>query len=211
MIKNIIFDLGGVIMTIDQCEAVRRFKDLGLEDAGQRLDPYTQSGIFGDLEEGRITAEDFRRELGSLIGKDITFEQCLYGWLGYCKEVPARNLDVLKRLRAEGYRLILLSNTNPYMMSWALSGEFDGNGHSLDSYFNSMYLSYKLRMMKPCQKIFNHILEREDIKPEETLFVDDGPRNTAMASNLGINTMCPCNGEDWIGKLYECINKVAGF
>ena len=53
MIKNIVFDLGGVIMTIDQSQAVRRFKELGLEDAEQRLDPYTQSGIFGDLEEDR--------------------------------------------------------------------------------------------------------------------------------------------------------------
>lgn len=53
MIKNIVFDLGGVIMTIDQSEAVRRFRSLGLEDAEKRLDPYTQSGIFGDLEEGK--------------------------------------------------------------------------------------------------------------------------------------------------------------
>ena len=209
MIKNIVFDLGGVIMTIDQSQAVRRFKELGLEDAEQRLEPYTQSGIFGDLEEGRITAEDFRRELSVMVGKELTFEQCRYGWRGYCKEVPAGNLETLRRLRAEGYRLILLSNTNPFMMSWALSDEFDGNGHSLGSYFDSMYLSYKLRMMKPSQKIFNHILEKEDIVPEETLFVDDGPRNTAMASNLGINTLCPNNGEDWTGKLYDCIKTIS--
>ena len=54
-IKNIMFDLGGVIMTIDQPSAVKRFKEIGLEDADRRLDPYTQSGIFGDLEEGKIS------------------------------------------------------------------------------------------------------------------------------------------------------------
>jgi len=211
MIKNIVFDLGGVVMTIDQSEAVRRFKSLGLEDAEQRLDPYTQNGIFGDLEEGKITAEDFRSGLSRLVGKELTHEQCQYGWLGYCREVPRRALDVLKRLRTEGYRLILLSNTNPYMMSWGLSDKFDGEGHSLQYYFDSIYLSYKLRMMKPCQEIFNHIIETEKIKPEETLFVDDGPRNTAMASNLGINTLCPRNGEDWTADLYECIRRVAEF
>ena len=42
MIKNIIFDLGGVILTLDQPQAVRRFETLGLKDAEQRLDPYTQ-------------------------------------------------------------------------------------------------------------------------------------------------------------------------
>ena len=184
MIKNIVFDLGGVIMTIDQSEAVRRFKALGLEDAEARLDPYTQSGIFGELEEGKITAEDFRRELGALVGRELTFEQCCHGWRGYCREVPRRALDVLIRLKAEGYRLILLSNTNPYMMSWALSDAFDGEGHSLEYYFDALYLSYKLKMMKPCEKIFNLILEKENITPEETLFVDDGPRNTARTGRM---------------------------
>lgn len=211
MIKNIVFDLGGVIMTIDQSEAVRRFKALGLEDAEARLAPYTQSGIFGELEEGKITAEDFRRELGALVGRELTFEQCCHGWRGYCREVPRRALDVLIRLKAEGYRLILLSNTNPYMMSWALSDAFDGEGHSLEYYFDALYLSYKLKMMKPCEKIFNLILEKENITPEETLFVDDGPRNTAMASNIGINTLCPANGEDWTDALYERIRSVNEF
>ena len=53
-VKNIMFDLGGVIMTIDQPSAVRRFKEIGLKDAEKRLDPYTQSGIFGGLEEGSV-------------------------------------------------------------------------------------------------------------------------------------------------------------
>lgn len=211
MIRNIVFDLGGVIMTIDQGEAVRRFKALGLEDAEARLDPYTQSGIFGELEEGRITAEDFRRGLSALVGRELTFEQCRHGWLGYCREVPRRALDALKRLRADGYRLILLSNTNPYMMSWALSDGFDGEGHSLEYYFDALYLSYRLRMMKPREEIFNLILERENITPEETMFVDDGPRNTAMASNIGINTLCPANGEDWTDALYERIRSVNEF
>ena len=63
MIKNIIFDLGGVIMTLDPPEAIRRFKALGLADAEQQMDSYTQGGIFGELEEGKISAETFRQEL----------------------------------------------------------------------------------------------------------------------------------------------------
>ena len=62
MIKNIIFDFGGVIITLDQPQAVRRFEALGLHDAAQRLDPYTQGGIFGDLEAGRITADEFQQQ-----------------------------------------------------------------------------------------------------------------------------------------------------
>ena len=79
MIKNIIFDLGGVIITIDQPEAVRRFASLGLPDAEKALDPYTQSGIFGDLEAGKITDEEFRVAFSQLVGREVTWEECQYG------------------------------------------------------------------------------------------------------------------------------------
>lgn len=201
VIKNIVFDLGGVIMTLDPAEALRRFKALGLSDAERYLDSYTQSGIFGNLEEGKITAEDFRSKLSSLTGHELTFDECKHAWLGYRKDVPQRNLDLLKELRAKGYRLILLSNTNPFMMDWALSSEFDGKGSSLNDYFDALYLSYRLGIMKPAPDFFSQVLDNENILPEETLFVDDGPRNVEAAGKLGFITMCPDNGSDWTGEL----------
>ena len=203
MIRTIIFDLGGVIITLDQPQAIRRFKALGLADADQRLDAYTQGGIFGDLERGTITAEDFRRELSLLVGRELTYDECRHAWLGYCRELPPRNLDVLVRLRQEGYRLLLLSNTNPYMMSWVMSPDFDGRGHSLEHYLDACYCSYQMGVMKPDPTIFSRVLEAEQIGPSETLFVDDGPRNIAAAGQLGIRTFCPENGADWTQKIYE--------
>lgn len=203
MIKNIVFDLGGVIITLSQDEAIRRFEALGLQDARQRLNAYTQSGIFGDLEAGKIDAETFRVELSKLVGREVTYEECRHAWLGYCKELPQRNLDCLKRLRQEGYRVILLSNTNPFMMSWALSPDFDGQGHSLEDYMDALYLSYKCRVMKPSPEFFRQVLLGEQIMPEETLFVDDGPRNVAAASQMGIYTYCPENGADWTKEVLE--------
>ena len=202
MIKTIAFDLGGVVVTIDQPRAVNRFKEIGLADAEQRLDPYTQMGIFGDLEHGLITAEDFRVELGKLIGHEVTVEQCAYAWQGYAKDVPMRNLEVLKQLRQEGYRVVLLSNTNPYMMRWAMTPAFDGQGHSLADYFDHCYLSFQLKMMKPSEEIFRQVLKEEQALPEEVLFVDDGPRNVAAASQLGIKTLCPENGSDWTAEVF---------
>ena len=207
MIKNIVFDLGGVIMTIDQNEALRRFKALGLDDAERQLDPYTQTGIFGDVEEGKITAEEFRAELSRIVGRTLSFDECKYGWLGYRKDVPRRNLEALRRLRGEGYRLILLSNTNPFMMSWALTKDFDGGTGSLDDYFDALYLSYRLGVMKPNPKFFQAVIDNEQILPEESLFVDDGPRNIEAASKLGFNAMCPENGADWTGELMEILSK----
>lgn len=206
VIKNIVFDLGGVIMTLDPAEALRRFKALGLSDAERYLDAYTQSGIFGNLEEGKITAEDFRSKLSSLTGHELTFDECKHAWLGYRKDVPQRNLDLLKELRAKGYRLILLSNTNPFMMDWALSSEFDGKGSSLNDYFDALYLSYRLGIMKPAPDFFRQVLDNENILPEETLFVDDGQRNVEAAGKLGFITMCPDNGSDWTGELRSLLH-----
>ncbi len=207
MIKNLIFDLGGVIITLAPDEALRRFKSLGLENAEEQMDAYTQMGIFGQLEEGKISAEAFREELSRQVGREVTYDECRHAWLGYVKEVPQRNLDALLRLRSEGYRIILLSNTNPYMMSWVRSTEFDGHGHSIDYYMDACYLSYQLGVMKPDTEFFHRVLMTEKIMASETLFIDDGPRNVATASQIGIRTYCPQNGADWTTTIYEYINK----
>lgn len=192
-------------MTICQEEAIKRFKSIGLKNVENYLNPYTQTDIFGDIEEGKISAEQFRAKLSELIGKEVTYEECKFAWLGYRQDVPLRNLDILRKLKVQGYKLILLSNTNPFMMSWGLSGEFDGNGNSLESYFDSLYLSYKLGVMKPNKKIFQYIIDNEKIQPGESLFIDDGERNINAARLLGFKTLCPINGEDWTKELIELL------
>ena len=206
-IKHIIFDLGGVILTLDPNQAVRRFEEIGVKDAAQRLDSYTQHGLFGDLEHGLITAEEFRKSLSELVGREVSHEECAYGWQGYALELPERNKHILRKLRSEGYRLILLSNTNPYMMEWVSSPDFDGEGHPVEDYMDACYLSYKLKLMKPDVAFFRKVLEAEQISPDETLFLDDGPRNVEAAASLGIHTMQPINGEDWTKEIYEYLNK----
>jgi len=208
MIRTIIFDLGGVVITLDQQQSVRRFEAMGLKDAAERLNAYTQEGIFGDLEGGKIDAETFRRELSLLIGREATHEECAYAWQGYAKEVPQRNLDALQKLRSDGYRLVLLSNTNPYMMEWVDSPAFDGHGHSVRHYFDAVYLSYEMKLMKPDDTFFRRVLMVEQTPPSDCLFIDDGPRNVASASQIGIHTFCPKNGEDWTEEVFRIIHGV---
>lgn len=214
MIKNLIFDFGGVILTIDHQQAIERFASLGLPNASSHLDAYTQGGIFGAIEEGKIDEETFRIELSKLCSRQLTWEDCLYGWLGYAKEVPQRNVEMLKKLRNEGYRLIMLSNTNPFMMSWAMSKDFskgldndNPDGLPARDYFDAAYLSYEVGCMKPDLRFFKHVIEHENINPEETVFVDDGPRNIAAAQSLGLKTMMPENGSDWTGTLIDILSK----
>jgi putative hydrolase of the HAD superfamily len=196
MIKNIAFDLGGVVLALSYEQAVKRFEEVGLKDARQQLDAFEQRGIFGDLESGRITAEDFRRELSKMVGRQLTMDECYQAWHGYVDHVPKRNLAELLSLRERGYKVCLLSNTNPYMMQWA-GNDFDGEGHPIGYFFDALYLSYECKVMKPRREIFEMMLQGQQATPEETLFVDDGQRNVEMAASMGMHTLCPQNNEDW--------------
>lgn len=208
MIKNLIFDFGGVIIHSDQSQAVRRFQEIGVKDADKRLDKFQQFGIFGDLEEGRISAEDYLRELSKIAGHDVTWDEATYAWRGYCVGLPQRNLDALLRLHNEGFRLLLLSNTNPFMMSWARSNDFDGKGHAVDYYFDHLYTSYEMKLAKPHADIFQKMMDDEQILPQESIFIDDSDRNVATARQLGIHTLCPKNNEDWTADLDRMIREL---
>ena len=199
-IKNIAFDLGGVVLALSYEQAVARFEEIGLRNARQHLDAFEQKGIFGDLEAGRISAETFRTELSRLIGRELSMDECYYAWHGYVDHVPPQNLEALLDLRSRGYKVCLLSNTNPFMMQWA-GRDFDGQGHPISYFFDAMYLSFECKVMKPKREIFEMMLRGQQATAEETLFVDDGPRNVETAAAMGMHTLCPQNNEDWIPAL----------
>ena len=205
LIRNIAFDLGGVVIALSYEQAVKRFEEIGLSDARKHLDAFCQQGIFGDLEKGLITPEQFRTELSRLVGRELSHDECRYAWHGYVEAVPQRNLQMLLRLRQLGYKVCLLSNTNPYMMQWAMSNEFDGNDHSIEYYFDHLYLSYQCKQMKPSPEIFRMMLEGQQSIPEETLFIDDGQKNIEAAKALGIQTLFPKNNEDWTEPLAKLL------
>lgn len=213
MIKNIIFDFGGVVITLDPRQAVKRFSALGLPNAEQHLDAYTQTGIFGALEEGKIGIEIFKEKLSALCNKELTHDECLFAWKGYCIDVPERSIEALKKLRKQGYRLIMLSNTNPYMMSWAKSKDFSKGidkdcpeGRPAVDYFDAAYLSYEVGCMKPDLRFFEYVLSKEGINPSETLFLDDGKKNCEAAEKVGIHALLTVNGEPWQEQLKEFLN-----
>ena len=205
-ITHIAFDMGGVVLHIDHEQAVSRFEEIGVADARKYLNPYHQQGLFGQLEGGQISAETFVTELSRLIGKPLTHEQCLYAWLGYLKGIPQSHFDALTRLRKEGYRICLLSNTNPFFFEWAESEAFDGQGNPISSYFDSIYVSFQCKLLKPSREIYEHVLHSEGIRPEQLLFIDDSERNTEAAAALGIQTMHVETNADWTGILTERLN-----
>ena len=116
--------------------------------------------------------------------------------MGFIVKVQTEFLEFLQQLRPR-YRLSVLSNTNPFIQSWARSKEFTPQGKSLDDYFDMLFLSYKMNCSKPGEEIYRKMLLEGNMKAEETLFIDDGERNIAAARKVGINVLRVENGEDW--------------
>ena len=153
--------------------------------------------------------KELEKELGISIfhrsGKGVTLTSDGAEFISYAAELYQRNFDALLRLRNEGFPVALLSNTNPFMMRWARSNGFDGNGHGLDYYFDRLYLSYEMRMMKPAPEIFEAMIDGEGTDPGNILFIDDSARNCEAAAALGIRTLNPDNGGDWRHGVYSLL------
>ncbi|MDR0833809.1 MAG: HAD family phosphatase [Candidatus Symbiothrix sp.] len=196
-IKNIVFDLGGVIITLDRERSVRRFIEIGLENADDLLDAYHQKGVFQHLEEGLLSESEFYDAIRAEAGKYISDEDIEWAWMGFIIEAQVYKLKMLEDLRAKGYTLYLLSNTNPVVMKWAMSPNFSSEGKPLSDYFDKLYLSYQMKSLKPRQDIFEQLITDSGLIPSETLFVDDGTANVEIGKALGFKTFQPKNGEDF--------------
>ena len=209
MIRNIVFDFGGVLFDLSWEQAVQRFKAIGLADADKRLDRYHQRGIFEQLESGLISPDDFIRELEPLCHRSLSYDEVLHAWLGYVgSPMDEAKLQTLDQLRAEGYRTFLLSNTNPFVQSWAESRDFCLSHRPLSSYLEKCYTSYEVRAMKPDSGIFQFMLRDADILPEETIFLDDSQANIDAAAALGIHTLLVEKNGPWEAALRDAIRSL---
>lgn len=208
VIKNIVFDLGGVLIHLNREECVRRFKAIGVANIEEMLDPYTQRGLFLDLEMGRKSEEEFRAALSVDVGRELKYEEVYDALLGFLHEVSAEKFDFIDSLRAH-YHVYLLSNTNPYVLDYGRRAHFLPSGRTLDSFFDRIYASCLMGKVKPDPNIFHEMLADSGMDPEETFFIDDGPANVAMAESLGIRTYCPGNAEDWIPRIKEILQDKA--
>ncbi|MDR1676189.1 MAG: HAD family phosphatase, partial [Tannerella sp.] len=135
MIRNLVFDMGGVLVDVRREEAVRQFQAIGVTDADRLIDSYHHSGIFLDIESGAIDAETFCRLLCEHVGKDIPREAIERAWKSIISRPEARKLEYLLELR-KNYRLFLLSNNNPILMDWARTPDFSPDGHPITFYFD---------------------------------------------------------------------------
>lgn len=188
-IKNLLFDLGGVVVTIDRNRCVKAYNEAGMPDADEMLGVYKQSGIFLQLEEGRVTPQQFREEMRKHFTCEVSDETIDNCFKQFLIGIPLPRLRALEQLK-EHYRIYILSNTNAIMFETTIRDFFKGDGHELEYYADDYVVSYEELCCKPDEKIFRRCVEKFGIKPEETLFFDDGQVNCDAAAKLGFATHC---------------------
>lgn len=195
-IKNILFDLGGVIITLNKQEALDRFTAIGFPNIENYLGEFRQEGIFLEYEEGKINPEDFYKEFRRLAGNEnIPAEDIDHGWLGFLVGIPPYKFELLKELRKK-YNVYLLSNTNPSVLKWASTKDFSPEGLPIQAYFDKCYLSFEIGCAKPDREIFDFIIADSGMIPSETLFLDDGKANIEIGKELGFETYQANQTED---------------
>lgn len=193
-IKNLIIDFGGVIINLTRNRCVEAFENFGVPDVRDRI--LNSKDLFMQIEMGTITSAEFRDGIRDLTRQHLTDQQIDAAWIAMLDDVPAYKLDLLMELRSK-YNTMLLSNTNEIHWLWAEKNSFAHNGHQAGDFFNKIYLSYELNMVKPNADIFEYVLQDAAIDPAETLFIDDAIPNCRTAEALGIRTYAPQPREDW--------------
>lgn len=185
-VKNIIFDLGGVILNLDNRRTEDAFTALGVKNFREYFGHGFAASFFREYEVGRISDRAFLDSVRQLTGLNVPDQAIIESWNALLLDFPPERIRLLKELR-KTYRIFLFSNTNAIHLAalrqiWTASF---GSG-SLEDYFEKTYYSHLLGMRKPDRESFEFILKENGLKGGETLFVDDAIVNVEGAEQAGL-------------------------
>lgn len=184
-VKNIIFDLGGVIYAIDYHKTIDAFVQLGIDDFEGLYAKAGQSALFDDLETGKISIPDFVDRIQELLSEKVTQEQVVTAWNSMLLDFMPDALACVKQL-SQDYRLFLLSNTNEMHIAEIKHRAGEDAFESFSQCFEKLYLSHDLGLRKPHAEVFTHILSEQGLRAEETLFIDDSIQHIEGAQKVGL-------------------------
>lgn len=199
--KALIFDMGGVLVDLDIEGCKRAFKEeIGYFKIDEIIDPCHQKGIYGDLEEGKLSAGDFRNIViaesrPGTSGEDVdrVMWQILAG-------IEPYKVKMLRKLSGS-YDLYMLSNNNAICLPRSRQ-LFADAGAPLEEIFRKCYFSFEMKALKPSEAFYKAVMEDIGIAPEEMLFIDDSQRNVEGALKAGLPAVYYEPGTD-LEKLLE--------
>ena len=209
MIKALIFDMGGVLVDLDIEGSKKAFKEtLGYYEIDEIIDACHQKGIYGDLEEGTLEADEFRKIVlaGSWPGStpdqvDQAMSHILVGIAPY-------KVQLLKEL-AEKYDLYMLSNNNPICLTFSRK-MFEDAGVPLESIFKKSFFSFEMKALKPSESFYKAVIEQIGLPVEEMLFIDDSMKNVEGSIAAGLPAVYYEPGTDLSALVYDVLNMEGG-
>ena len=185
-LKNIIFDLGGVLLELDVQKTFDAFGEMGLtkEIMMKRYD--REENFFLQFEKGKISANEFRASIRKMIGNSVSDEKINYAWNEMLRGFRDDTIRLLSDLSGK-YLLYLLSNTNEIHLP-VYSEQFreTSGGIDLQNYFIKSYFSHEIKSRKPELESFGYVLKDASLEPTETLFIDDFEENCITAREIGL-------------------------
>ena len=196
--KNIIFDLGNVLVKLNPEGCIGAFKAIGM---GELVDSNPQSEgmkLMSKLGVGMITTEEFCEAARKLTGTDVTNEDIIAAANKMLVEIPDYKKERLLQLKKAGYRLFLLSNTIDVHWGYCVEHLFPYQNHGVEDYFEHCFLSQRMHLAKPDARIYEEVIRQANIHPDETLFIDDLKENCEAAEKLGIHTFQNVKFDDWL-------------
>lgn len=199
-IKNIIFDLGGVLVGLDGQRSIHAFDALGCQAISRYIEEHRTEDLFYRIEIGLATTEEFCDEVRQMTGVKVDDAPIIAAWNDLLTAPTTACTTRLMELKAAGYRLFLLSNTNDMHWQHCVNGLLP---KEMTTAFDRVFLSYEMRLSKPDPAIFTEVLQTVELEPDETLFVDDNSDNIAAAAQLGIHTFLNTERDLWTTALLQ--------
>lgn len=182
MIKNIIFDFGDVFINLNKAVIFREMENFG---GNPEMTPELIQ-LDKLYEVGGISSDEFVLRLQQVY-PEATLEEIIRIWNSMLLDMPEERLEFIENLAQEGtYRLFLLSNTNALHIPFVEGHIGPKRFHRFKCCFEKFYLSHEIGLRKPDPEIYKYVLRENDLKAEETFFVDDNTENTEAAEKLGI-------------------------
>ncbi len=184
-IRNVIFDLGGVLLNIDPKKTIEAFGKLGMEQlVGDKGLSYDHE-IFYLMEQGKITSDEFRQGVLELLPIQVPFQEIDDAWTAMLLDFPTIRVKLLKNLRKD-FKIYLFSNTNAIHVEKFHSIFRNQHGFEVSTLFDKDFYSNEIGFRKPMPEAYQEIIRLSGINPAESLFIDDSLLNveSAIASGL---------------------------
>lgn len=184
-IKNIIFDLGGVLLNIEPSITGKILEEMGVKNMGEVHKKLVESKLYQRFDTGECSPACFRKEIRQACGINLTNQQVDDAWNALLLDFPPHRVSLLHSLK-QNYRLFLLSNTNSIHYDSYTQAFQVLHGEEMPDLFERMFLSFEMGVHKPDVAIYNMALDTGSLIAKETLFIDDLLTNAEAATNSGM-------------------------